>query len=248
MNRAALTTCCLFVLVASPAAAHRGWVYRPPRMYPPPPPREMYPPPAGERSSLETYTAFKVGGYAPDALTSSDQGGGGLYLGGEWGISPAPPLELGFTVDWFHRDRQRGEIVTLDGPYDLPVQIITGEDTSTDLVPLGGVVRARFPVGDGRLAPFVAGHLSLDVLHLDAQGASFDGPAAALQDTHWFAGFGTGISTGVEANLAPGFGLLVEAGLHNSEPGRHLRIDGMPAEARVQAGGDYLRAGARFAF
>lgn len=238
MTRIAMLTCCGLVLSASPAAAHRhrGPFENRGRF-------ERRPP------TFETYTTFKAGGYAPDELAADARGDGGLFLGVEWGISPAPPIEVGLTLDWFHRDSARGSVVVFDGPYDLPVEVVTGEASSTDLVPLGAVVRGRFPVGDGRVLPFVAGHLTYDVLHLEANGASWEGEIGeALRDTNYFSGLGAGFSMGVEADLAPGFGLLVEAGIHQTEPGRQIRVGGLPAEARVNADGEYLRAGARFAF
>jgi hypothetical protein len=218
-----------FFFATSPAAAYRHHRYER---------RPALP-------QLESYTTFKLGGYSPDAHGAGD---GGMFLGAEWGISPAPVLETGLTVDWFHRASERGDVVRLNGPYDLPVEVRTGQGTSTDLVPIGGVVRARFPLGDGRVAAFVAGHLTYDVLRLDAHGTPLDGPGGTLSDTEWFGGFGTGVSGGLQAEMAPGVGLVFEAGFHDSDPTRHVDWDGIPAEARVRASGEYLRAGARFSF
>jgi hypothetical protein len=235
MTRAAATICFVSSLLlgaSTPAAAHRR--------HAPPEPRPL---------PFETYTSFKAGAYSPDALRSEGAGDGGLFLGMEWGLSPTAAFEIGATIDWFHRESAHGSVVVVDGPFDLPVEVVTGEATSTDLVPVGGVVRARFPLSGGRVSPFVAGHLSYDVLHLQARSASWEGEIGeALRDTNWFGGWGAGLSAGVEALLAPGFGLLLEAGLHESEPGQSLTVGGLPAEARVKADGDFLRAGARFAF
>jgi hypothetical protein len=188
---------------------------------------------------------FKAGEYAPNAL--HDNTDGGMFLGLEWGASPAPPLELGFTLDWYHREHTHGSVVALDGPYDLLVQVVTGEGTSTDLIPIGGVVRIRFPLG--RLLPFVAGHFTYDVLHLDAVAVTSPGDVeVALQNTNWFGGFGAGVSVGAELDLAPTFGVVVECGWHESEPTRGFIVNGIPAQARVNADGEYARAGVRFAF
>lgn len=219
------------LLVASPAGAHG---YHGPR----PVPRPMPPPP------IHTYSSFKAGGYALDTLDNMD---GGMFLGVEWGVCPSPALELGFSLDWFHRNHTQGDAVVIQGPYDLPVQVVTGEGTSTDLIPMGGVMRVRFPMGP--LVPFVAGHLTYDLLHLDAHTvSSVGGVEAVLLDSNWYDGLGGGVSAGVQANLAPGFGLIMEAGLHESEPGKHIYVNGYPAEARVNADGEYVRAGMRFAF
>lgn len=227
----------LLALVAVDAHAHGR--HRPPR-------RSYGGPP------VETYTAFKLGGLGMDAASATpldDHGDWGIFLGAEWGITPVPNLDLGLTMDWFHREDERGAVLFVDDPYALPVEIVAADGTTTDLLPLGAVVRAKFPVGSGQFAPFLAGHLGWDLLRLSFRSVETDGSSAVLyEDTEWFHGMSAGISTGVEAALGPGVGVLFEVGLHQSEPHQDLEIDGVPVRARVDADGEFMRAGVRLAF
>lgn len=224
-------------LIAADAQAHRR--HRTPRS-------------SNWSPAVETYTSFKLGGFGTDAGGASaldDSGDWGLFLGAEWGISPVPNLDLGLSMDWFHREDDRGAVLFVDDPYALPVEFVAADGTTTDLLPFGAVVRAKFPVGGGAFAPFVAGHLGWDLLRLSFRNVESDGSYAVLyEDTEWFHGMSAGFSTGVEAALGPGVAVLFEAGLHQSEPHQDLEIDGVPVRARVDADGEFVRAGVRLAF
>jgi hypothetical protein len=221
----------LVLLIAPGADAHRRRAPRP-----------------SWRPAFETYTAFKAGGFDADGLDAPGEGGFGLFLGAEWGIAPAPGLELGMALDWFHREAGQRTLLLDDGSYGPPVELVAADGTSSDLLPFGAVVRAKLPVGDGRLVPFLAGHLGIDVLRLAYRTAPGPGAPGHDEAVEWFHGLGSGVSMGVEAGLGPGASLLFEAGLHESEPHRDLRIDGVPVQARVDADGEFVRAGVKLAF
>ena len=224
------------LIAAPPAQAHR---------------RRPAPRPTPWIPSVDTYTSFKLGGFGANGTSgeTGDSGNWGMFLGAEWGVAPVPNLDLGLSMDWFHREDTRGSVLAVDGPYALPVELVAADGTSTDLIPFGAVVRAKFPVGDGRLAPFVAGHLSWDLLRLNFRRVESDGNYAVLnENTEWFHGMGAGFSTGVEAALGPGVAAVFEAGLHQSEPHKNLTIDGVPVQARVDADGEFLRAGVKLSF
>jgi hypothetical protein len=200
--------------------------------------------------SANGYGILKVGGYALDAVAGDDSGLEGLYLGIEWGVSPSPFVEMGFTVDWLHRDDGNRETVVFDAPYELPVTAAADlGGTSTNLVPLGGGLRLRMPVAEGRLVPYVSGQLTWDVLRLEFRQAIVDGDdTVILEDSEYFQGWGRTLALGLEANLDAGFGLLFEAGAHDAEPKASFVIDGVPVEGQVDAGGEFARIGMRFAF
>jgi hypothetical protein len=213
-------------MLPHPALAHRRYGPRP-RAFP-----------------FETYAAFKAGGYDADAQWSGD---GGLFLGFEWGITPVPPVDFGFTLDWVHRNGGGDAILVTDGPLPFPAEWEVSTGVSSDLIPMGPTLRARLPIGDSRIVPFISGHLTYDVLRVEWTALDeFSG--RLVTDGEWFHGLGAGAAIGVEAQMAPGFGLLVEAGVHDSEPGRELLVSGIPVDVRVDAGGEYARAGVRVSF
>jgi hypothetical protein len=193
----------------------------------------------------EGYGVVKFGGYGLDHART---GGSDLdsYLGLEMGSAPAPYVQLAFTVDWLRRRNAQSEVYLLDTGFDLPVEgVVQVEGTSTDLVPVGGLLRLRFPVADGRIVPFVAGQLSYDLLRMSYRdGGGFPGPVE--ERTEYFHGLGTTVSIGAEAVLDPRFGVMVEAGLHDAELTNDLLYGGVPVDARVNAGGEFVRMGLRF--
>ena len=211
--------------------------------------RHRRPPQPWRPVPIQTYATFKAGGYGADALNEQGDGDWGMFLGTEWGVSPVPAIELGMAIDWFHRNSTGGQVLVIDDPYALPVEIVAADNTTTDLIPIAAVIRARIPVGDGRVTPFVSGQLGWDMLRLGFRNVELDGNSAFVtEDTEWFHGIGVGAAVGVEAALGPGVGFLFEAGVHESEPSKDLLIDGVPVEARADAGGEYARAGVKFAF
>jgi hypothetical protein len=220
----------LVLLLATEADAHRG---RPPRIGP-----------------MQSYSALKIGGYGLDSISSDDDHLNGLFVGLEWGASPSPFVEVGFTADWFHRSEGRTEYIQFDTPYVPPVQGVAELDgTSTDLFPLGGLVRLRMPLADGRFAPYVSGQLTWDLLRLEYHEAvpGADG-VVVYEESDYFHGLGSTFALGVETNLDSAVGLLLEAGVHQSEPEKDFVIDGIPVTGKVDADGDFLRIGMRFAF
>jgi hypothetical protein len=194
---------------------------------------------------VEGYGVLKFGGYGLDHVRAP---GGGMdsFLGLELGSSPAPYVQLAFTVDWLRRRNAHSEVFLLDTPFDLPVEgVVDVEGTSTDLVPVGGLLRLRFPVADGRIVPFVSGQLSYDLLRLSYRdGSGF--PATIDEQTEYFHGLGTTVAVGAEAVLDPRFGLMLEAGIHDAKLTNDMLYRGVPVDARVDAGGEFVRFGLRF--
>jgi hypothetical protein len=224
----------MFTLVSTAEAGHRGC------------------PPAAEpwrhRGVPGGYAALKAGGYGLDAATVPDDGLGSLFLGAEAGASPSPFVQLGFTMDWLRRRDASGAVLPIDAPFELPVEgILPSSGSSTDLIPIGGIVRVRFPMGDGRFVPFLAGQLTYDLLRLEHREVATDGSSLqVVEQTDYFHGAGTSVALGLEAMLDPNVGLLFEVGTHDSEPSKEIEIQGVPVDGRVDAGGEFLRFGVRF--
>jgi hypothetical protein len=193
----------------------------------------------------EGYGVLKFGGYGLDHVRTagSDMDS---FLGIEVGSAPAPYVQLAFTVDWLHRSNSHNEVYLLDTNFDLPVEgVIDVDATSTDLVPVGGLLRLRFPVADGRIVPFVSGQLSYDLLRMSYRDGT-DGFGRVTEETEYFHGLGTTVSLGAEAVLDPRFGVMLEAGIHDAELTNDLLYGGVPVDAQVDAGGEFVRLGLRF--
>ena len=189
----------------------------------------------GRVGAADGYTMLKAGGYDLDRAARG-------YDTLELGSTLSPHVELGMTADWLRRRSGRTEVMLVDTPYDLPVEgVVELEGTSTDLVPLGGVLRLRMPVAGGRLVPFVAGQLTYDFLRLAYR---VDG----REQSEYFHGWGSTVALGLEARLDSRFGILFEAGAHESEPTKDLTVEGAPITGRVRAGGEFVRLGMRFGF
>lgn len=201
-------------------------------------------------SHVESYTVLKVGGYGLDSLDPGQELNSGLFLGAEVGVAATRFVEVGMSFDWLHRGQSVDDRFPLDSPYDLPIEgriDLTG--SSTDLVPLGGVVRVRFPVADGTFAPFVAGQLTYDILRLQYHERLEQGNSTVLaSQSDYFHGPGGTLSVGVEARLDPRFGVLFEVGTHESEPAKNLIVDGTPVRGYVVADGEFARIGMRLGF
>jgi len=197
-----------------------------------------------------SYLVFKAGGYGMDTLDPRDELDSGLFLGTEIGVSPSPFVEVGMTLDWFRRRDRHDDRIAVDSPYDLPIQgRVDVDGTSTDLIPFGGIVRLRFPLGDGRLAPYVSGQLTYDILRLRYHEVFREGDGALVTEaTDYFYGPGGSVALGMEARLDPRFALLFEVGAHGSEPAKDLVVDGIPVRGHVVADGEFARLGMRLAF
>lgn len=195
---------------------------------------------------VEGYGILKFGGYGLDHVRTPGNDMDS-FLGLEVGSSPAPYVQLAFTVDWLRRRNAHSEVYLLDTNFDLPVEgVVDVEGTSTDLVPVGGLLRLRFPVADGRIVPFVSGQLSYDLLRMSYTDGSGGFPGTIDEQTEYFHGLGTTVSVGAEAVLDPRFGVMVEAGIHDADLTNDLLYGGVPVDARVDAGGEFVRLGLRF--
>ena len=195
-----------------------------------------------------TYTALKFGGYGLTGFSAQQEETNGLFFGFEAGVRPSPLVELAVTADWFRRRNAVSEVFLLDTPYELPVEgVIDLEHSAIDLVPLGALLRLRFPAAAGHFVPFVSGAITYDLLRMSASEHTEDG-AVIFESTEYFTGVGTTIAGGLEITLGQTTGLLFEAGYHHAKPDKHINWYGNPIRARVDASGGYGRIGLKFGF
>jgi len=195
-----------------------------------------------------TYTALKFGGYGLTGLSPEQEESSGLYFGFEAGVRPSPFVELAVTGDWFRRRDAVSEIFLLDTPYELPVEgVIDLQHSAIDLIPLGALLRLRFPAGGGHFVPFIAGAVTYDLLRMSASERTADG-TLLLESTEYFTGVGSTVAGGLEVTLGQTTGLLFEAGYHHSEPDKAIAWQGNTVRARVDASGGFGRIGLKFGF
>lgn len=199
--------------------------------------------PSGGSADFESYAILKGGGMD---LDGADPGG---WFGLELGGSAASRLDVGFSVDWYHRrSREMDLLFETEHGFEPPIRgEITRFESSADFVPLGVTLRLRVPIGRGSVVPFVSGTLGYEILHLEfldraAPPLPYDD---LLGGSETLAGFGWQAAAGVEIALAPGIGLLGEAGLHRGTPSRTTELDGVPVDLSAPLDGAFLRVGLR---
>jgi len=139
-----------------------------------------------------SYGFFNVGGGVYDP---SNQPGTGFFGTVSGGTEVGDAMDLGAQLSWYHRG-SRGERVFAsytDPAGNTVRQEIETQSVNTDLVPLMGIVRVKFPLTP-QFQPYVgggAGYEWLLVEGVDSQGNAFSND---------YAGFGAQLMAGV--NLA----------------------------------------------
>ena len=148
------------------------------------------------------YAFLNIGGGGFDPW---NQPGGGFYGSVATGTEIGQGMDLGVQVSWYHRGSS-GE--TFFASYTDPGgntvrQEIQTQSVDTDLIPLMGIVRLKFPTP--RFQPYVgagAGYEWLIVEGVDQQGFAFSND---------YSGFGAQLMGGVNLQASPSTGLYAEA-------------------------------------
>lgn len=139
-----------------------------------------------------SYGFFNVGGGVFDP---SNQPGSGFYGTLAGGTEIGSTMDLGVQLSWYHRG-SRGERIFasyVDPAGNTVRQEIQTQSVNTDLVPLMGIVRVKFPI-TSQFQPYVGGGAGIEWLvveGVDQQGFSFSND---------YSGFGAQVMAGV--NLA----------------------------------------------
>jgi hypothetical protein len=149
----------------------------------------------------EYFATLGVGSFGP-----SSQEGSGVYVNGAVGSTFAHQLDLGLQLSWYHRSSGGSELVrTYTDPAGITRRdVIQTGSTDTDLVPIMGTLRVRFPVSGG-VQPYVGGAIGWE--WLTVQGADLAGND--FRDD--YDGFGAQILGGANFDLTPDVGLYGEA-------------------------------------
>jgi hypothetical protein len=171
------------------------------------------------------------------------QPGGGFFGSLSLGSEIAPPLDLGIQVSWFHRGSDGEEVVyQYVGPGgNIVEQVIETQSVDTDLIPLMGIARLRFPISP-YFQPYVGGGVGYEWLYVE--GVDELGP---FSDS--FDGFGAQVMGGLNLYASKNVGLYGEATYNWSSPDRAIIVGGVgEVKEEVDMDGLALHGGLRFRF
>jgi hypothetical protein len=172
-----------------------------------------------------------------------DQPGSGFYGNLALGSEVAPPLDLGVQISWFHRDADGEEVVQQfeDQAGNIVERIVQTESVDTDLIPLMGIARLRFPIS-AYFQPYVGGGVGYEWLSVD--GVDEFGPFSYDYD-----GFGAQLMGGVNLYASRSVGLYGEALYNWSSPDREVFVNGLgEVKEEIDMDGLAFHGGLRFRF
>jgi len=151
----------------------------------------------------QSYGFLTLGGGLFDPMK---QPGNGFYGTASVGTEVGSSLDLGVLGSWYHRASHGDELVTTfkDEAGNNVEQTVQTQSVNTDLVPLMGIIRLKFPTPQ-QFQPYVgagAGYEWLFVDGVDAQGFQFH------RD---YGGFGAQVMGGVSVMASENTGIYGEA-------------------------------------
>ena len=156
-----------------------------------------------EHTRQAPYGFLNVGGGVFDPATQPGSGFYGVISGG---TEVGRALDLGVQLSWYHRGTE-GERFgsTYVGPGGNVIQqSIQTQSVDTDLLPLMGIARLRFPIAQG-FQPYIGGGAGFEWLFIegvDASGYTFSND---------YGGFGAQAMAGLNLSASPTVALYGEA-------------------------------------
>ena len=179
------------------------------------------------------------------AFDPSDQPGSGLYLNGAFGSTLAERLDLGLQLSWYHRSVGGSQVVyTYQDPGGNTRTVVQeAGDVNTDLVPVMGTLRVRFPVTP-QVEPYVGGSLGWEWLTIEGTDAT------GLTFSDDYDGFGAQLLGGVNVHASPDVAVYGEAVWNASTPKAEFFDPALNAiiKEEVKFDGVGFHAGLRFRF
>ena len=149
----------------------------------------------------EYFASIGVGRFEP-----SEQPGNGLYVSGAFGSVVAQQIDLGGQISWYHRSVGGSQFVYeyRDPAGNTRRVVEEAGSIDTDLVPVMGTMRVRFPVSP-EIEPYVGGAIGVEWLTVegtDSQGVFFSDD---------YSGFGAQLLGGMNVRVSPDVALYGEA-------------------------------------
>ena len=133
-----------------------------------------------------------VGSFDP-----SSQPGRGFYFNGAIGSEINDAMDLGLSLQWYHRSTGGSQIISEfeDPAGNVGQRVIETSDVTTDLVPMMGFLRVRVPV-TGSVQPYVGAGIGWEWLTVDGtddQGFAFSDDYNGV-GAQFFGGANIGVS------------------------------------------------------
>jgi opacity protein-like surface antigen len=155
-----------------------------------------------------TFATIGIGSFDP-----SNQPGSGLFGSASVGTELQAPLDLGVSLNWYHRSTGGSQYVTTftDPAGNTGTRVIQTDEITTDLVPLMAFLRVKFPVSPG-VEPYVGAGAGWEWLHVE--GVDQDGFSFADD----YDGFGAQFFGGANFNVGPNTAVYGEVLYNASTP------------------------------
>ena len=155
------------------------------------------------RDRTYPYGFMSIGGGMFDPKT---QPGNGFYANFDIGSEVSAPLDIGGRIAWYHRSSDGEQVLS---SYQLPngtvvQQSVETQSVDTDLLPVMGIIRLKFPVAP-QFTPYVGGGAGYEWLWV--QGTDSDG----VPFSNDYAGFGAQLMGGLNIMASETVGLYGEA-------------------------------------
>lgn len=173
-----------------------------------------------------------------------DQPGGGFYGVLGLGSEIAPPLDLGIQFSWYHRGSSGDQVIFryTDQGGNTVEQVVETESVDTDLLPLMGIARLRFPISP-YFQPYVGGGVGYEWLFVE--GIDEFGPFS-----YDYGGFGAQVMGGLNLYASKSVGLYGEAVYNWASPDREFFVPELNrvVKEEIDMDGLALHGGLRFRF
>ena len=136
----------------------------------------------------------------------SEQPGRGFLFNGAFGGELNDAMDLGISVQWYHRSTGGSQIISEfeDPAGNVGQRVVETSDVTTDLVPVLGFLRVRIPV-TGSVQPYVGAGIGWEWLTVEGT----DDQGFAFSDD--YDGLGVQVFGGVNLDVAPSAGIYGEA-------------------------------------
>lgn len=136
----------------------------------------------------------------------SSQPGRGFLFNGAFGSEINDAMDLGLSVQWYHRSTGDGQVISEfeDPAGNVGQRVVETSDVTTDLVPVLGFLRVRIPV-TGSVQPYVGAGIGWEWLTVEGT----DDAGFAFSDD--YDGLGAQVFGGANIEVAPNAALYGEA-------------------------------------
>ncbi len=185
-------------------------------------------------------TTFKVGYFNPRGSKS------GFIFGGSYSWIIDEAVDVGLAVDYFRKnytdETEIAKTVT-DGKI-VEKEIVTNAEFTTNILPIYGVVNAKFPAGY-TMDYFISGGLGYEMLFSKEQTFG-DSPK---KTSRYYSGFKWILSAGIVYRIGSRSSFLAEAFYDGTKVSRDKKNEaGTPTRYEVDLSGFGVRVGIRMGF